>query len=87
MIVQTKPDWFFGTERVWMGEARRGWSREHPLPSRGHPMAFDLIMNGKYLVGAVLPLFLAKDESADDYSELHLDIEKRVGDGVSLAPG
>jgi hypothetical protein len=57
------------------------------LPSRGHPMAFDLIMNRKYLVGTVFPLFLAKDEGAEDYFELHLDIEKRVGDSVSLAPG
>lgn len=50
-------------------------------------MALDFIVNGKYMIGPVLPLLLNKDESADDYLELHLDVEKRLGYGVSFSPG
>ncbi len=49
-------------------------------------MAVDFIVNGEYLVGPAVPLLLTKDESADDHLKLHLDVEKRLGYGVSFSP-
>jgi hypothetical protein len=53
---------------------------------RGDCVALDFIADGQHLIRAAQAVLLARDQGADDHSELHLDVEEGISDGVALTP-